>query len=125
MRVLANRITRQYFIANWLILSLIEDEGHDVQDKGKSDCGAVTYPGGLFIALWAVADATLPSDTSGDYRYILSAIFIAGMSKEYGRYMVASGRSNTPTARARSVRSREVLYQLSYGCIGKLTLLRF
>ncbi|MDI5166007.1 hypothetical protein MJL22_26045, partial [Salmonella enterica subsp. enterica serovar Montevideo] len=31
-----------------------------IQDKGKSDCRAVTYPGGLF-ALWAVADATLSS----------------------------------------------------------------
>ncbi|MDJ4412636.1 hypothetical protein LD628_22725, partial [Salmonella enterica] len=47
-----------------------------IQDKGKSDCRAVTYPGGLFT-LWAVADATLSFlGASGDYSYLI-CIFIA------------------------------------------------
>ncbi|WP_222590568.1 hypothetical protein, partial [Salmonella enterica] len=44
-----------------------------IQDKGKSDCGAVTYPGGLFT-LWAVADATLSFLVPAGITAILSAL---------------------------------------------------
>ncbi|EHQ1787327.1 hypothetical protein JYY47_002730 [Salmonella enterica subsp. enterica serovar Hartford] len=44
-----------------------------IQDKGKSDCGAVTYPGGLF-ALRAVADATLSFLVPAVITAILSAL---------------------------------------------------